>query len=98
MAASASPTSKRSIPGKELWVTEVGVGSFGAEEVQQFGLNRTAELLLGRVPRVFWYSLFDLPRDMGSDDAAQGGGGLLLLSPFLHGPDQGGRNAQARAR
>jgi beta-xylosidase len=50
------------IPGKELWVTEVGVGSFGAEEVQQFGINRTAELLLGRVPRVFWYSLFDLPR------------------------------------
>jgi len=42
------------VPGKEIWVTEVGVGSFGAEEVQQFGLNRTAELLLGRVPRVFW--------------------------------------------
>jgi beta-xylosidase len=49
-------------PDHELWVTEVGVGSFGAEEVQVFGLNRTAELLLGRVPRVFWYSLFDLPR------------------------------------
>ncbi len=50
------------IPGKEIWVTEVGAGSFGAEEVQQFGLKRTAELLLGRVPRIFWYSLFDLPR------------------------------------
>ena len=50
------------IPGMEIWVTEVGVGSFGAEEVQQFGVNRTAKLLLGRVPRVFWYSLFDLPR------------------------------------
>jgi beta-xylosidase len=49
-------------PDHELWVNEVGVGSFGAEEVQVFGLNRTAELLLGRVPRVFWYSLFDLPR------------------------------------
>ena len=49
-------------PDHEIWVTEVGVGSFGAEEVQQFGLNRTAELLLGRVPRVFWYSLMDLPR------------------------------------
>ena len=49
-------------PNHEIWVTEVGVGSFGAEEVQQFGLNRTAELLLGRVPRVFWYSLLDLPR------------------------------------
>jgi beta-xylosidase len=47
-------------PNHEIWVTEVGVGSFGAEEVQVFGVDRTAELLLGRVPRVFWYSLFDL--------------------------------------
>jgi beta-xylosidase len=50
-------------PDHDVWVTEVGVGSFGAEEVQVFGLDRTAELLLGRVPRVFWYSLFDLPRE-----------------------------------
>jgi beta-xylosidase len=45
-----------------VWVTEVGVSTFGAEEVQEFGLRRTAELLLGRVPRVHWYSLYDLPR------------------------------------
>jgi beta-xylosidase len=45
-----------------VWITEVGVSSFGAEEVQVFGLNRTAELLTGRVPRIFWYSLYDLPR------------------------------------
>jgi beta-xylosidase len=44
-----------------LWVSEVGVSSFGAEEVQEFGLERTAELLAGRAPRVHWYSLFDLP-------------------------------------
>jgi beta-xylosidase len=44
-----------------VWVTEVGVSSFGAEEVQVFGLKRTTELLLGRVERIFWYSLFDLP-------------------------------------
>ncbi len=50
------------VPDHEIWATEVGVGSFGAEEVQVFGLNRTAELLLGRVPRVYWYSLFDLPQ------------------------------------
>jgi beta-xylosidase len=50
-------------PDHDVWVTEVGVGSFGAEEVQVFGINRTAELLLDRVPRVFWYSLFDLPRE-----------------------------------
>ena len=45
-----------------VWVSEVGVGSFGAEEVQAWGLRRTAELLLPRVERVYWYSLFDLPR------------------------------------
>lgn len=45
-----------------VWVTEVGVSTFGAEEVQEFGLRRTAELLIGRAPRIHWYSLFDLPK------------------------------------
>jgi len=45
-----------------VWISEVGVSSFGAEEVQEFGLRRTAELLIGRVPRIHWYSLYDLPR------------------------------------
>jgi beta-xylosidase len=45
-----------------IWVTEVGASSFGAEEVQEFGLRRTAELLTGRAERIFWYSLFDLPQ------------------------------------
>jgi beta-xylosidase len=45
-----------------VWISEVGVSSFGAEEVQEWGLCRTAELLAGRAPRVHWYSLFDLPR------------------------------------
>ena len=53
-------------PDHEIWVTEVGVGSFGAEEVQVFGVDRTAELLVGRVPRIFWYSLFDLPQEWGA--------------------------------
>lgn len=55
------------VTDKPVWVTEVGVGSFGAEEVQVFGLNRTAELLIGRVPRVFWYSLYDLPMAWGAE-------------------------------
>ena len=54
------------VTDKPIWVTEVGVGSFGAEEVQVFGVRRTAELLIGRVPRVFWYSLFDLPVEWGA--------------------------------
>jgi beta-xylosidase len=45
-----------------VWISEVGVSSFGAEEVQEFGLRRTAELLVGRAPRIHWYSLFDLPK------------------------------------
>lgn len=45
-----------------VWVTEVGVSTFGAEEVQEFGLQRSAELLIGRAPRIHWYSLYDLPR------------------------------------
>jgi beta-xylosidase len=49
-----------------VWVTEVGVSTFGAEEVQEFGLRRTAELLDKRVERIHWYSLFDLPRAWGA--------------------------------
>lgn len=45
-----------------IWVTEVGVSTFGAEEVQEFGLRRTAEVLAGRSERIHWYSLLDLPR------------------------------------
>ncbi|MGE5401991.1 MAG: beta-xylosidase [Ignavibacteriales bacterium] len=44
-----------------IWVTEVGVSTFGADEVQVFGLQRTSELLLGKAERVYWYSLLDLP-------------------------------------
>lgn len=50
------------VPDKPVWVSEVGVSTFGAEEVQEFGLRRTAELLIGRAPRIHWYSLFDLPK------------------------------------
>jgi beta-xylosidase len=53
----------RAVTALPVWVTEVGVSSFGAEEVQEFGLERTAELLIGRTPRIHWYSLYDLPRE-----------------------------------
>jgi beta-xylosidase len=52
----------RAVTGKPLWVSEVGVSTFGAEEVQEWGLRRTAELLVGRAPRIHWYSLYDLPK------------------------------------
>ncbi|MBA3324893.1 MAG: beta-xylosidase [Rhodobacteraceae bacterium] len=49
-----------------IWVSEVGISSFGAEEVQAWGLRRTAELLVGRTPRIQWYSLYDLPMAWGA--------------------------------
>ncbi|HEV7923371.1 MAG TPA: beta-xylosidase [Thermoanaerobaculia bacterium] len=52
----------RRVTSLPLWVSEVGVSTFGAEEVQEFGLRRTAELLAGKADRIHWYSLYDLPR------------------------------------
>jgi beta-xylosidase len=49
------------VTDRPIWVTEVGVSSFGADEVQTFGLQRTTELLRGKSDRIFWYSLLDLP-------------------------------------
>ncbi|AXC14615.1 Beta-xylosidase [Acidisarcina polymorpha] len=51
----------RRITGKPIWVTEVGASSFGAEEVQAFGFQRTIELIGESADRLHWYSLFDLP-------------------------------------
>jgi len=51
----------RAVTSKPVWVSEAGASSFGAEEVQLFGMQKTAELLLPCVERVHWYSLFDLP-------------------------------------
>ncbi|GGK38089.1 beta-xylosidase [Salinarimonas ramus] len=52
----------RALTHLPVWVSEVGVSTFGAEEVQAWGLARTAELLKGEAPRILWYSLFDLPK------------------------------------
>lgn len=52
----------RAVTDKPVWVTEVGVSSFGSEEVQAWGVRKTAELLIGQAPRIHWYSLYDLPR------------------------------------
>lgn len=49
-----------------VWITEVGVSTFGADEVQEFGLRRTQELLRPWAARTYWYSLFDLPQAWGA--------------------------------
>ena len=35
-----------------VWVSELGISSFGAEEVQEWGLRRSFELLHGQAPRL----------------------------------------------
>jgi len=52
----------RAVCDLPIWITETGASSFGAEEVQELALAKSAALLRGRVERVHWYSLFDLPR------------------------------------
>jgi beta-xylosidase len=52
----------RDVTQLPLWISEVGASTFGAQEIQEFGLRRSAELLIGRVPRIHWYSLYDLPK------------------------------------
>jgi beta-xylosidase len=52
----------KAVTRKPVWVTEVGVSSFGSEEVQAWGVAKTANLLIGTAPRIHWYSLYDLPK------------------------------------
>ncbi|MBV8084343.1 MAG: beta-xylosidase [Chloroflexi bacterium] len=63
--------------GKPVWATEVGVSSFVSEDLQAWGLDRTAELVLSHVDRAYWYALMDLPdrweattRHRGSEGSA----------------------------
>jgi beta-xylosidase len=37
----------RDVTKLPIWISEVGASSFGAEEIQEFGLKRSAELLIG---------------------------------------------------
>ena len=52
----------REVTSLPIWISEIGASTFGAEELQEFGLRRSAELLAGKVPRIHWYSLYDLPQ------------------------------------
>lgn len=52
----------RDVTQLPIWISEVGASSFGAEEVQEFGLRRSSQLLIGKAPRIHWYSLYDLPK------------------------------------
>ena len=84
------------IGGRPLWVSEVGVSSFGAEEVAAWGVTRTAELLVGRAPRIHWYSLYDLPREWEATTRHKEAEGSSYYRHFAMGLlDQDGRPKQA---
>ena len=87
----------RAVTGLPVWVTEVGVSTFGADEVQVFGIQRTSDLLLPIVENVFWYSLLDLPPTWEATTAPQGERRQQLLSPLLHGPHTRRRYTQTTA-
>lgn len=54
------------VTDRQIWITEIGASTFGADEVQVFGLRRMTELLIDRVERIYWYSLLDLPPAWGA--------------------------------
>jgi len=51
---------------RPIWITEAGASSFGAEEVQDWGLRCTAALIDARRYPTHWYSLYDLPMEWGA--------------------------------
>ena len=84
----------RAVTEMPIWVSEVGVSTFGAEEVQELGSGATAELLIGCAPRSTGTSLYDLPQAWPAT-TRHGSGRLLLLPAFLHGPSARGWHAEA---
>ncbi len=51
-----------SVTTRPVWVTETGVSTFGHDHIQLMGMKQTARHLIGRVERIHWYTLFDLPK------------------------------------
>ena len=81
----------RAVTDLPLWVSEVGVSTFGAEEVQEFGLQRTrgtADRQSGPHPLV--QPVRSAAR-LAGHHAASRGGRLVVLPAFLHGPAAGRR-------
>jgi beta-xylosidase len=73
------------VSGKPVWVLEVGASSFGAEEVAEFGLTRTIALLRGKVDRVHWYSLLDLPAAWSAETRHKEAEGSSYYRHFYQG-------------
>ena len=75
----------RAVTDRPIWATEVGISSFGCEEVQAVGLRKTLEILPSLVDQVFWYSLFDLPRSRGAETRHKEAEGSAYFRHFYFG-------------
>ena len=84
--------------GKAVWVSEAGASSFGAEEVQIFGLlqNRRAAAAAGRARALVQPLRFAV--DLDGDHPPSRSRGQRLLPALLHGADPRGWQRQARRR
>src|SRR5207237_1099063 len=51
----------RAVTKRPIWVSEAGASSFGAAEVQVFGMRKTAEYLVARADRVAEQTQSSLP-------------------------------------
>ena len=86
----------RAVTPLPVWISEVGVSTFGAEEVQEFGL-RARPSCCAATRRAFTGTACSTCRGVARDDAASRGRGLVVLPALLHGPVARGRHAEARA-
>ena len=75
----------RAVTDLPVWVSEVGVSTFGAEEVQDWGLRRTAELLIGTARRGSIGTASTICRAPGPRRRGTRGRRLVLLPAFLYG-------------
>ena len=83
---------------RPFWGTEVGMSSFGCEEVQLIGLQKTVQLLPPLVDEIFWYSLYDLPLHLSATTRHKEAEGSSYYRHYYFGLlDQHGRPKLAAA-
>ena len=86
----------RASPRKPIWVSEAGASSFGAEEVQVFGMQQHRRVAAApRRARALVQPLRPA-RHLDRHHAPQGIRGQRLLPPLLHGAGARGRHSEAR--
>ena len=86
----------RAVTKLPMWISEVGVSTFGAEEVQEFGVQRTAELLKGTVGSDALVQPLRSSARLAGHNPPSRGRGIFLLPPFLHGSAPRRRQSKAR--